>query len=220
MYVFNKITVNPQLPKRIGRLSDIANNLWWSWNTDFLRIFKEIDIDLWERVDKNPVKFLKQVSQEKLEQACENQELLRKYDKFVEDFDGYIKSKNTWFNKKYPDNTNDLIAYFSAEYGLDETIPIYSGGLGILSGDHLKSASDLGVPLVAVGLLYKDGYFNQKINGQGVQETEYKELDLANMPILPVKDVDGKDLLISVQMPKKKLYLKVWEIKVEELHYI
>ena len=214
MYVFNKITVNPQLPKRIGRLSDIANNLWWSWNTDFLRIFKEIDIDLWERVDKNPVKFLKQVSQEKLEQACENQELLRKYDKFVEDFDGYIKSKNTWFNKKYPDNTNDLIAYFSAEYGFDETIPIYSGGLGILSGDHLKSASDLGVPLVAVGLLYKDGYFNQKINGQGVQETEYKELDLANMPILPVKDVDGKDLLISVQMPKKKLYLKVWEIKV------
>lgn len=214
MYVFNKITVNPQLPKRIGRLSDIANNLWWSWNTDFLKIFKEIDIDLWERVDKNPVKFLKQVSQEKLEQACENQELLRKCDKFVEDFDGYIKSKNTWFNKKYPDNTNDLIAYFSAEYGLDETIPIYSGGLGILSGDHLKSASDLGVPLVAVGLLYKGGYFNQKINGQGVQETEYKELDLANMPILPVKDVDGKDLLISVQMPKKKLYLKVWEIKV------
>ena len=214
MYVFNKITVNPQLPKRIGRLSDIANNLWWAWNTDFLKIFKEIDIDLWERVDKNPVKFLKQVSQEKLEQACENQELLRKYDKFVEDFDGYIKSKNTWFNKKYPDNTNDLIAYFSAEYGLDETIPIYSGGLGILSGDHLKSASDLGVPLVAVGLLYKNGYFNQKINGQGVQETEYKELDLANMPILPVKDVDGKDLLISVQMPKKKLYLKVWEIKV------
>ncbi len=214
MYVFNKITVNPQLPKSIGRLSDIANNLWWAWNTDFLKIFKEIDIDLWERVDKNPVKFLKQVSQEKLEQACENQELLKKYDKFVEDFDGYIKSKNTWFNKKYPDNTNDLIAYFSAEYGLDETIPIYSGGLGILSGDHLKSASDLGVPLVAVGLLYKNGYFNQKINGQGVQETEYKELDLANMPILPVKDVDGKDLLISVQMPKKKLYLKVWEIKV------
>ena len=92
MYIFNKITVNPQLPKRIGRLSDIANNLWWSWNTDFLKIFKEIDIDLWERVDKNPAKFLKQVSQEKLEQACENQELLRKYDKFVEDFDGYIKN--------------------------------------------------------------------------------------------------------------------------------
>lgn len=214
MYVFNKITVNPQLPKRINRLGDIANNLWWSWNTNFLRLFKEIDIDLWEKVEKNPVKFLKLVSQEKLEQACENQELLKKYDKYVDDFDNYMKSKNTWFRKNYPDNTGDLIAYFSAEYGLDQIIPIYSGGLGILSGDHLKSASDLGVPLVAVGLLYKNGYFHQLINGHGVQETEYTDIDIDMLPILPVKDVDGKELIISVDMPKKKLYLKVWEIKV------
>ena len=214
MYVFNKIIVNPQLPKRINRLEDIANNLWWSWNTNFLKIFKEIDIDLWEKVEKNPVKFLKQVSQEKLENACKNQELLKEYDKFADDFDNYMKSKNTWFNKKYPDNASDLIAYFSAEYGLDETIPIYSGGLGILSGDHLKSASDLGIPLVAVGLLYKNGYFNQSINGQGIQQTEFKNIDIDSLPILPVKDVEGKDLIISVDMPKKKLYLKVWEIKV------
>ena len=214
MYVFNKIIVNPQLPKRLSRLSDITNNLWWSWNSDFLRLFKEIDIDLWETVGKNPVKFLKLVSQEKLEKACENQELLKAYDKFVDDFDNYMKSKNTWFSKKYPDNTNDIIAYFSAEYGLDETIPIYSGGLGILSGDHLKSASDLGVPLVAVGLLYKNGYFHQSINGYGMQETEYRNLELESLPISPVKDVDGQDLIISVDMPKKKLYIKVWEIKV------
>ena len=214
MYTFNRIKVNPQLPKRIEKLSVIANNLWWSWNTNFLKIFKEIDIDLWERVGKNPVKFLKNVSQEKLEEACENQELLKQYDKFVKDFDDYLKSKNTWFNKKHPENTGDLIAYFSAEYGLDEILPIYSGGLGILSGDHLKSASDLGIPLIAVGLLYKNGYFWQTINGQGVQETEYKEIDLDNLPIIPVKDVDGQDLIISVDMPKKKLYIKVWEIKV------
>jgi len=125
-----------------------------------------------------------------------------------------MKSKNTWFSKKYPDNTNDLIAYFSAEYGLDETIPIYSGGLGILSGDHLKSASDLGIPLVAVGLLYKNGYFKQKINGNGIQETEFSDINVETLPIIPVKDVEGKDLIISVDMPKKKLYLKVWEIKV------
>ena len=154
MYIFNRITVNPQLPKRIEKLSEISNNLWWSWNTNFLKLFKEIDIDVWERVGKNPVKFLKKVSQEKLEKASENQEFLKQYDKFVKDFDDYMKSKNTWFNKKYPNNTNDLIAYFSAEYGLDEILPIYSGGLGILSGDHLKSASDLGVPLVAVGILF------------------------------------------------------------------
>ena len=207
MYTFNRIKVNPQLPNRIEKLSVIANNLWWSWNTNFLKLFKEIDIDLWERVGKNPVKFLKNVSQEKLEEVCQNQEFLKQYDKFVKDFEDYMKSKNTWFAKKHSDNQGDLIAYFSAEYGLDEILPIYSGGLGILSGDHLKSASDLGVPLIAVGLLYKNGYFWQTINGQGVQETEYRELDLENLPILPVKDVDGKELIISVDMPKKKLYI-------------
>ena len=153
MYVFNHITVNPQLPKRIEKLKEISYNLWWSWNTDFLRLFKVMDIDLWEKIDKNPVKFLKQVTQEKIEQAMQNTEFLKAYDKVVEDFEDYMKSKNTWFSKKYPENRNDLIAYFSAEYGLDQILPIYSGGLGILSGDHLKSASDLGVPLVAVGLL-------------------------------------------------------------------
>ena len=214
MYIFNRIKVNPQLPKRIEKLSVIANNLWWSWNSNFLKLFKEIDIDLWERVEKNPVKFLKNVSQERLEEISENQEFLKKYDKFVKDFEDYMKSKSTWFNKKYSENAGDLIAYFSAEYGLDEILPIYSGGLGILSGDHLKSASDLGIPLIAVGLLYKHGYFWQRINGYGQQETEYRDLELDNLPIIPVKDVDGKDLIISVDMPKKKLYIKIWEIKV------
>ena len=214
MYMFNRITVNPQLPKRINRLSEIANNLWWSWNTDFLKIFKEIDIDLWERVDKNPVKFLKLVSQEKLEQASINQQVLKQYDKIVNDFDGYMNSKNTWFSKKYPNNKNDIIAYFSAEYGLDETIPIYSGGLGILSGDHLKSASDLGIPLVAVGLLYKNGYFHQKIDGYGNQQSIYKDIDLMNLPINPVKVEKGEELKVLLKLPGKNLYLKVWKINV------
>ena len=214
MYVFNRITVNPQLPNRISKLSTIADNLWWSWNTDFLKIFKEIDIDLWEKVDKNPVKFLKLVSQEKLEQAVQNSSILKQYDKMVDDFEGYMNSKNTWYSKKYPNNKNDLIAYFSAEYGLDETIPIYSGGLGILSGDHLKSASDLGLPFVAVGLLYKNGYFHQKIDGYGNQHSIYKDIDLMNMPIHPVKNEKGEDLKILLKLPGKNLYLKVWNIKV------
>ena len=214
MYMFNRITVNPQLPSRINKLSEISNNLWWSWNTDFLKIFKEIDIDLWEKVEKNPVKFLKLVSQEKLEQAVLNPSILKQYDKIVDDFEGYINSKNTWFSKKYPNSKNDLIAYFSAEYGLDETVPIYSGGLGILSGDHLKSASDLGIPLVAVGLLYKNGYFHQKIDAYGNQKSIYKDIDLMNMPINPVKDDKGNDLKILLKLPGKNLYLKVWNIKV------
>ena len=214
MYVFNRITVNPQLPKRIGKLSEIANNLWWSWNTEFLRLFQSIDRDLWEQSEKNPVKFLKHVSQENLEKAIDNVAFLKEYDKVVDDFEGYMNSKNTWFANKHPENKNDLIAYFSAEYGLDQTMPIYSGGLGILSGDHLKSASDLGIPLVAVGLLYKNGYFNQKINGAGGQETEYKDIDLYNLPIHPAKDENGEDLIIYVKFPKRRLYLKVWQVNV------
>ncbi len=214
MYVFNKITVNPQLPKRIEKLSEISNNLWWSWNTEFLRLFKTIDNDLWETCEKNPVKFLKQVSQERLENVSKNPEFLKEYDKLARQFEDYMNSKNTWFANKYPENKNDLIAYFSAEYGLDRTIPIYSGGLGILSGDHLKSASDLGIPLVAVGLLYKNGYFHQKINGYGDQETEYVNIELSNLPIIPVKDEKGEDLIIYVKFPKRRLYLKVWQINV------
>lgn len=214
MYIFNRITVTPQLPKRIDNLGKIANNLWWSWNTEFLKLFKEIDIDLWERVEKNPVKFLKLVSQEKLENAAQNQMFLKEYDKINDNFEGYMNSKSTWFSKEYPNNKNNLIAYFSAEYGLDEILPIYSGGLGILSGDHLKSASDLGVPLVAVGLFYKNGYFHQKINGYGDQETEFKTIDGNILPIQMVKDKKGNDLIIFVKFPKGKLYLKVWQINV------
>lgn len=218
MYIFNKITVNPQLPKKIERLSEISNNLWWSWNTEFLKLFKKIDIDLWEKIGKNPVKFLKQVDQEKLESIAEDSEFLKEYNRNVENFEGYMNSKNTWFNKTYPENKNDLIAYFSAEYGLDEILPIYSGGLGILSGDHLKSSSDLGLPLVAVGLLYKNGYFHQKINNIGMQESEYHDIDLNNLPITPVKRETGEDLIISVKMPNSRVYLKVWKIEVGRIN--
>ncbi len=218
MFVFNKITVNPQLPERIKKLSEIANNVWWAWNTDFLKLFKTIDIDLWERCEKNPVKFLKCVDQSKLESVSNYSEFLKEYDRVVENFESYINSKNTWYNKKYPNGKNNLIAYFSAEYGLDEILPIYSGGLGILSGDHLKSASDLGLPFVAVGLLYKNGYFWQKIGAFGNQESEYKNLDISNLPILPVKTEDGQDLVIDVDFPEDKIYLKVWKINVGRIN--
>ena len=214
MYVFNRITVNPQVPKRIEKLSVIANNLWWSWNTEFLKLFRKIDNDLWEKCGKNPIKFLREVSQDRLEAVAKDLIFLHEYDKNVENFEDYMNSKDTWFAEKYPENKKDLIAYFSAEYGLDETIPIYSGGLGILSGDHLKSASDLGIPLVAVGLLYKNGYFHQKINGNGEQETEYHDIDLYNLPIHPVKTENGEDLIIYLKFPKRRIYLKVWQINV------
>ena len=213
-YLFNKITVRPQLPKRIGKLYDISNNLWWSWNTEFLRLFKDLDIDLWEDCGKSPVKFLHLVSQEKLEEAVNDPQFLKEYDRIAKDFEDYLNAKHTWFSKNYPNNTDDVIAYFSAEYGLDETMAIYSGGLGILSGDHLKSASDMGVPIVGVGLLYKHGYFHQVINGNGEQEDVYIDVDINDLPIAPVKNVNGKDLVISIKLPKKKIYLKVWKVNV------
>ncbi|MBR3325335.1 MAG: alpha-glucan family phosphorylase [Clostridia bacterium] len=213
-YLFNKITVRPQLPTRINKLYDISYNLWWSWNTEFLKLFKELDCDLWESCGKNPIKFLQLVAQDTLELATNNSDFLKRYDKIATDFEDYINAKHTWFSKNYPDNRNDVIAYFSAEYGLDETIAIYSGGLGILSGDHLKSASDMGIPLVGVGMLYKHGYFHQTINGYGEQQTEYKDVDLSELPVKTVKNVDGSDLLINIKIVKTKIKLKVWQLNV------
>lgn len=214
MYIFNKVTVNPQLPKSIEKLGEISENLWWSWNTEFLKIFKEIDIDLWEQCNKNPVKFLRQVDQEKLERASTDPEILRNYRVNVDNFESYMKSRTTWFSKQYPENKDDVIAYFSAEYGLDETLPIYAGGLGILSADHLKSASDLGIPIVAIGLLYKNGYFNQKINRNGEQVSEYYNVEMDNLPIKPLKDENGEDVIVNIKLQKDKLYIKVWKICV------
>ena len=214
MYIFNRVTVVPQLPQRINKLSEISNNLWWSWNTEYLRLLEEIDRDLWENSEKNPVKFLKMISQDKIEAIVNNQDFLKEYDKVVVDYESYMNSKDNWFSKNYPNNRNDVISYFSAEYGLDEILPIYSGGLGILSGDHLKSASDLGLPFVAIGLLYKNGYFNQRINSRGEQCNEYRNIDLYNLPILPVKNNIGDDIIIDIQMLGKTLFLKLWQINV------
>ncbi len=214
MYIFNRVTVVPQLPDRIARLNEIANNMWWSWNTEFLRLFQMIDIDLWEQIGKNPIKFLKLVDQKRIEDISNDVKFLDEYQKVVENFDNYMNSKSTWFAKNYPNNSDDLVAYFSAEYGLDETVPIYSGGLGILSGDHLKSASDLGLPFVAVGLLYKNGYFHQKINNSGEQINEYHNIDLYNLPVHPVTDEMGNELYVDVDLADRKIYLKVWQINV------
>ncbi len=213
-YIFNKITVKPQLPKRIEKLYDMSYNLWWSWNTELLRLFKDMDIDLWEKCEKNPVRFLKQISQDKLENASTDDEFLDKYDEVVKHYEDYMEAKSTWYSKKYPNNKEDLIAYFSAEYGLDETVAIYAGGLGILSGDHLKSASDMGIPLVGIGLLYKHGYFQQEIDGNGNQTTLFRDVDLNSLPIKPVKDKKDNDLIITLKMPLKKLNLKVWKLEV------
>jgi starch phosphorylase len=200
MYIFNRVTVVPQLPQEVAKLAEISNNLWWSWNTEFLKLFQYIDRDLWETCEKNPIKFLKNISQERIEKISNDQTFLDMYREVVNNYESYMKSKDTWYEKYHKDNQNELFAYFSAEYGLDEIIPIYSGGLGILSGDHLKSASDLGLPFVAVGLLYKNGYFRQRIDSHGQQYCEYHNIDLYNLPINPVKDNLDEDVYITIPL--------------------
>ncbi len=214
MYVFGKINVKPQLPKRIEGLYDLAHNLWWSWNSYALRLYDYINSNLFKKVNKNPVKFLSEVNQKRLVEVAEDEEFLKEYDLVMDNFNGYINATDTYFSKTYPEFKDAKIAYFSAEYGLDEILPIYAGGLGILSGDHCKSASDLGIPFYPVGLLYKDGYFNQLINKDGSETFEYSKAEMDELPIIPVKNADGTNLIISVELPGRVLYLKVWKINI------
>ncbi len=213
MYVFGKVSVKPQLPKRIEGLYELANNLWWSWNSYALRLYDYINSDLFKKVSKNPVKFLSEINQKRLIEVAEDEEFLKEYDLVMENFYGYINATETYFSKTYPEHKDTKIAYFSTEFGLDEILPIYAGGLGILSGDHCKSASDLGIPFYPIGLLYKDGYFNQLINKDGSETFEYSKADLEALPIIPVKNEDGSNLIISVELPRKSFISKSMENK-------
>ena len=169
MKVFGRVTVFPIMPARISRLYELAYNLWWSWHPEARALYEKLDPDLWEEADHNPVRFLSEVRPALLEQAANDAAYLAHYDSVLRDFDRYMHPgiDETWFAHTYPEMTDQVIAYFSAEFGLHEALPIYSGGLGILSGDHCKEASDLGLPFVGVGFLYPQGYFRQTITREG-----------------------------------------------------
>lgn len=214
MYLLGKITVTAVLPDRLMRLKDIAYNLWWSWNSEAIDLFREIDLALWEKLGKNPVRFLQEVSQKKLEAKLNDNEYLERFDDTVKHFDEYLSKQDTWFSRTYPDKANHRIAYFSAEYGLNEVLPVYSGGLGVLSGDHCKSASDLGLPFTAIGIFYKQGYFSQHINHDGWQETKFTDLNVSQLPISPALDGAGQQIYINVELPGRVVYAKVWKVIV------
>jgi starch phosphorylase len=152
------------LPRRINRLGELAYNLWWTWNADAQRLFARIDSVLWEKTNHTAIRFLQLVDQSRLKKLTQDRYSLDFYDRILRSFDAYMKSKDTWFARTHPEQVNQPIAYFSTEFGLHETMPIYAGGLGVLSGDYLKGASDLGLPLVAIGLQYTQGYISQHIS--------------------------------------------------------
>ncbi len=211
---FEEIPNRFSLPHRIRRLSDLAYNLWWTWNLDSQRLFNRVDKELWERVYHNPVIFLRQVERAKLNAVTHDRYYLEFYDRIFKAFDQYMKSEETWCLLNHPECTNYPIAYFSTEFGLHETLPIYAGGLGVLSGDHLKGASDLGIPLVAVGFLYTHGYFSQHITEDGWQEARYIRFDFDQLPVMPVMSSDGKQAMVAVELPGREVDARLWAIRV------
>ncbi len=202
------------LPYRIKRLGDIAHNLWWVGNPEVARLFKGIDALKWRQSNHNPIVLLRSVDRSVFEDLIKDRYFLDRYDQIVRDFDHYMSRKDTWYNRKYPNNVGESVGYFSFEYGLHESLMVYAGGLGILSGDHLKEASDLGLPLVAVGFVYTYGYFSQHITEDGWQEAHNVEINFNDMPIVNLYDENHEPIKISIELPGRTLWARLYEIQV------
>jgi starch phosphorylase len=202
------------IPRRIGRLADLAYNMWWSWNPDAQGLFSQIDSSLWNRLDHNPVAFLKKVERMRLNAVADDRYFVDRYDRIIRSLDQYLQAEGTWFNKQYSRQKDKLVAYFSFEFGLHECLPVYAGGLGVLAADHLKESSDLGIPTVAVGFVYNQGYFEQHITEDGWQETRNQHLDFAEMPIIPLEDGKDQPLFISVALPGRSVNARIWLVQV------
>ncbi len=202
------------LPRRITRLGELAYNLWWVWNLDAQRLYSLIDHPLWERVYHNPVAFLRRVERANVNAATNDHYYLELYDRVMRDFDAYMSGEGAFFKRTYPNQKDQSIAYLSFEFGLHESLPVYAGGLGILAGDHLKEASDLGLPLMGVGFYYTQGYFSQKISEDGWQETRNMFLNHEELPVVRLTQEDGSPLLISVLLAGRNVYARILEVRV------
>ena len=213
MYSYRTISVIPELPESIHRLKELARNLWFSWHPEAELLFSRMDAFLWEEVNHNPVKFLLYIKGDKLQKAAVDPEYQETYNRVMSDLDTYMQGQ-TWYQRTYPEQTDQLVAYFSAEFGVHESNPVYSGGLGLLAGDHCKSASDLGLPFVGVGILYKQGYFCQRVNREGWQEAHYSFMDFNEMTVTPATHPDGGHVTITVRLPGRDVFVKVWQLQV------
>ena len=205
---------NQKIPERIGRLEELANNLWWSWHDPPRRLFRSLDYPLWRAGGHNPVKELREVSPDILQAAATDPAFTTLYDSVMSAFDTEMTASDNWFAGTYPDMLNGPIAYFSMEYAIHNSLPIYAGGLGILAGDICKEASDLGLPLVAVGFMYPQGYFHQHISLDGWQQEVYRDLDFEEIPINRVLTPKGETAIAEVRLGDVVLAIGVWQVKV------
>ncbi len=206
-------TIVPSLPELLEPLRQLAYNLWWAWNPSATDLFRRLDTDLWRKTGHNPVALLWRIPQERLEQAARDDAYIAQLCRVMDSFYVYSNSR-TWFDENYAQHRDKLVAYFSAEFGLHECMPIYSGGLGVLAGDHLKSASDLGIPLVAIGLAYRQGYFTQQLTEDGWQLESYPVYDMHQWPATPVRDDKGNLVKISVALGALTITAAVWMVHV------
>src|SRR5271156_203167 len=199
--------VRPALPPGLSRLSEIGVNIYWSWDHNLRALFRRLDPVLWKSSNQNPVVMLGRLPQATLERAAADPRFLVLYRRACETLDAYMSAP-----RAAPSNM--LVAYFSMEYGLLDCMPIYSGGLGVLSGDHLKASSDANLPLTGVGLLYQNGYFSQSIGPDGWQKERTPVNDFYALPVTPVQRADESEMLVSVMLAGTEVFLKVWCIDV------
>ena len=207
------VEVNPRIPRRLARLSELAENLWYAWDRPTRTLFARLHPGLWDAVNHNPKAFLKRVDEERLTEAGEDHIFLGSYNRVLSAFDTYMSEplrRDTPLELK----PGDLVAYFCAEFGFHESFPVYSGGLGILAGDHCKSASDMRLPFVAVGLLYRQGYFSQRIDNDGNQIATYNDSEFDDLPIRPALREDGSEVHIHMELPGRMVEVRVWETRI------
>ncbi|AMV25675.1 Glycogen phosphorylase [Gemmata sp. SH-PL17] len=205
-------TVLPRLPDRLRPLQALAYNLWWCWNADAVALFRRVNPDLFEALDHSPIRLLGATDQSRFEELEHDDGFLAHMDRVARALDHYLKAP-TWYQEHHAGD-KARIAYFSAEFGIHESVPVYSGGLGVLAGDHLKSASDLGLPLTGITLMYREGYFRQYLNVDGWQQERYPENDFFTLPLTPELDSTGAPLTVTVPLPGREVALRVWHIQV------
>ncbi len=198
----------------INQLRELSYNLYWSYNNDFFEVFEEINKDIWKWSQKNPVKFLASINNEYLLDVIEKKNLREKIYNIYRDFRKYLNEEKTYFSEKFYKATSPQICYLSAEYGITKCLKFYSGGLGTLSGDHLKSASDLGLPLIGIGLAYSHGYLRQYINNENRQAELYEVHDFNILPMILVLDEEYKPLKISISLPGRDVFAQIWELSI------
>ncbi len=210
----HSFNVQPHLPENIRFLEELANDMWFTWNWQAILLFVQVDPKLWVKAKRNPKWFLGSVPQKRFEELSQDQSFVTNLNRVKDAYYNYKKNPHTWYNDHKHENGQLLTAYFSMEYGIGEGLPIYSGGLGMLAGDHIKSASDLGMPIIGVGLFYKQGYVQQVLNREGWQNEEYPDNDWAHMPVERVQDQSGKDVVVDIPLAGENVKACVWRVPV------